>query len=76
MRTRRTVRRLPLHLAAALTIVICLFPVYWMITTSFKPNRDSSPSTLNFSRRPGHSTTSSERSMRKASGCSGATASW
>ncbi|MGW2946097.1 hypothetical protein ACWDAF_30890, partial [Streptomyces sp. NPDC001226] len=40
MSTRRTVRRLPLHLAAALTIVICLFPVYWMITTSFKPNRD------------------------------------
>ncbi|MGW4621654.1 carbohydrate ABC transporter permease [Streptomyces sp. NPDC004592] len=40
MSTRRTVRRLPLHLAATLTIVICLFPVYWMITTSFKPNRD------------------------------------
>jgi N,N'-diacetylchitobiose transport system permease protein len=22
------------------TIVLCLFPVYWMITTAFKPNRD------------------------------------
>ncbi|MFI8219686.1 carbohydrate ABC transporter permease [Streptomyces sp. NPDC085932] len=26
--------------AAALTVVLCLFPVYWMITTAFKPNRD------------------------------------
>ncbi|WP_338703125.1 carbohydrate ABC transporter permease [Streptomyces sp. Q6] len=33
-------RRLPLHLAATATIVVCLFPVYWMVTTSFKPNRD------------------------------------
>ncbi|WP_394436355.1 carbohydrate ABC transporter permease [Streptomyces sp. SGAir0957] len=36
----RTLRRLPLHLAATVTIVVCLFPVYWMVTTAFKPNRD------------------------------------
>ncbi|MFI8166199.1 carbohydrate ABC transporter permease [Streptomyces sp. NPDC085931] len=33
-------RRVLLHTAAASTIVLCLFPVYWMITTAFKPNRD------------------------------------
>ncbi|MGV9280037.1 carbohydrate ABC transporter permease [Streptomyces sp. NPDC003730] len=37
---RRTLRRLPLHSAAALTVVICLFPVYWMVTTAFKPSTD------------------------------------
>lgn len=37
---RRTVRRLPLHLAAALTVAICLFPVYWMVSTAFKPSPD------------------------------------
>jgi N,N'-diacetylchitobiose transport system permease protein len=33
-------RRVLLNAAAALTIALCLFPVYWMITTAFKPNRD------------------------------------
>jgi N,N'-diacetylchitobiose transport system permease protein len=33
-------RRLPLHAGAALTVLICLFPVYWMIVTAFKPARD------------------------------------
>ncbi|AIV32308.1 carbohydrate ABC transporter permease [Streptomyces sp. MPA0124] len=37
---RRTLRRLPLNAAAALTVVICLFPVYWMVTTAFKPSTD------------------------------------
>ncbi|MFB7087217.1 carbohydrate ABC transporter permease [Streptomyces sp. NPDC056296] len=37
---RRALRRLPLHAAAALTVVICLFPVYWMVTTAFKPSTD------------------------------------
>ncbi|WP_217251154.1 carbohydrate ABC transporter permease [Streptomyces sp. AC602_WCS936] len=37
---RRSVRRLPLHAAAALTVVVCLFPVYWMVTTAFKPSPD------------------------------------
>nr|WP_203645043.1 carbohydrate ABC transporter permease [Streptomyces sp. SID14478] len=33
-------RRLPLHIAATVTVVVCLFPVYWMVATAFKPNRD------------------------------------
>ncbi|MFG3250491.1 carbohydrate ABC transporter permease [Streptomyces sp. NPDC048187] len=37
---RRALRRLPLHAAAALTVVICLFPVYWMVTTALKPSTD------------------------------------
>ncbi|CAM5600786.1 Carbohydrate ABC transporter permease OS=Streptomyces tendae OX=1932 GN=GUR47_05780 PE=3 SV=1 [Streptomyces tendae] len=37
---RRALRRLPLHAAAALAVVICLFPVYWMVTTAFKPSTD------------------------------------
>ncbi|GGQ65632.1 sugar ABC transporter permease [Streptomyces asoensis] len=37
---RRTLRRLPLHLAATLTVAICLFPVYWMVSTAFKPSPD------------------------------------
>jgi N,N'-diacetylchitobiose transport system permease protein len=37
---RRALRRLPLHAAAALTVVVCLFPVYWMVTTAFKPSTD------------------------------------
>ncbi|MFJ8694705.1 carbohydrate ABC transporter permease [Streptomyces roseolilacinus] len=38
-------RRLPLHLGAALTVLVCLFPVYWMTTTAFKPSRDIQSST-------------------------------
>ncbi|MET9499568.1 carbohydrate ABC transporter permease [Streptomyces sp. NPDC006552] len=38
--TARALRRLPLHLAATVTVVVCLFPVYWMVTTALKPNRD------------------------------------
>ncbi|MFC8416357.1 carbohydrate ABC transporter permease [Streptomyces coelicoflavus] len=37
---RRVLRRLPLNATAALTVVICLFPVYWMVTTAFKPSTD------------------------------------
>ncbi|MET8884241.1 carbohydrate ABC transporter permease [Streptomyces rubiginosohelvolus] len=37
---RLRIRRLPLHLAAAVTVVVCLFPVYWMISTAFKPSKD------------------------------------
>lgn len=40
MTAPRTLRRLPLHVAATVTVVVCLFPVYWMVTTAFKPNRD------------------------------------
>ncbi|MEJ8668054.1 carbohydrate ABC transporter permease [Streptomyces sp. NBC_01614] len=31
---------MPLHIAAGVIVVVCLFPVYWMVATAFKPNRD------------------------------------
>ncbi|MET8483096.1 carbohydrate ABC transporter permease [Streptomyces tendae] len=37
---RRALRRFPLNAAAALTVLVCLFPVYWMVTTAFKPSTD------------------------------------
>ena len=37
---RRRLRRMPLHITAAVIVVVCLFPVYWMVATAFKPNRD------------------------------------
>ncbi|MGW7274396.1 carbohydrate ABC transporter permease [Streptomyces sp. NPDC054864] len=40
MTTSRALRRLPLNIAATVTVVVCLFPVYWMVTTAFKPSRD------------------------------------
>ncbi|WP_409061978.1 carbohydrate ABC transporter permease [Streptomyces sp. SYP-A7185] len=40
MTTSRPLRRLPLNIAATVTVVLCLFPVYWMVTTAFKPSRD------------------------------------
>ncbi|WP_371749788.1 carbohydrate ABC transporter permease [Streptomyces sp. NBC_01283] len=40
MTTSRALRRLPLDIAATVTVVVCLFPVYWMVTTAFKPARD------------------------------------
>ncbi|MFG2648040.1 carbohydrate ABC transporter permease [Streptomyces sp. NPDC048436] len=36
----RALRHLPLRIAATLTVIVCLFPVYWMATTAFKPSRD------------------------------------
>jgi N,N'-diacetylchitobiose transport system permease protein len=38
--TRPRVRRLPLNIAAVVTVVVCLFPVYWMVATAFTPTRD------------------------------------
>ncbi|WP_369215876.1 carbohydrate ABC transporter permease [Streptomyces flavofungini] len=40
MTAPRALRRLPLALAATLTVAVCLFPVYWMAATAFKPSRD------------------------------------
>ncbi|MFJ4714440.1 carbohydrate ABC transporter permease [Streptomyces sp. NPDC088785] len=40
MSTPRALRRLPLTIAATVTVVVCLFPVYWMVATAFKPSRD------------------------------------
>ncbi|MCX2184095.1 carbohydrate ABC transporter permease [Streptomyces sp. SKN60] len=37
---RRALRRIPLYASATLTVAICLFPVYWMVTTALKPSRD------------------------------------
>ncbi|MGW6062296.1 carbohydrate ABC transporter permease [Streptomyces sp. NPDC055189] len=37
---RPRVRRIPLNAAAVITVVVSLFPVYWMISTAFKPSRD------------------------------------
>ncbi len=38
--TRPRLRRLPLNIAAAVTVVVCLFPVYWMVATALTPTRD------------------------------------
>ncbi|MGW2289676.1 carbohydrate ABC transporter permease [Streptomyces phaeochromogenes] len=38
--TRLRVRRLPVNAAAVVTVVVCLFPVYWMVATAFTPSRD------------------------------------
>ncbi|WP_262057444.1 carbohydrate ABC transporter permease [Streptomyces sp. STR69] len=38
--TRPRIRRLPLNAAAVLTVLVCLFPVYWMVATAFTPTRD------------------------------------
>ncbi|MFC8667337.1 MULTISPECIES: carbohydrate ABC transporter permease [Streptomyces] len=38
--TRPRVRRIPLNAAAVVTVVVCLFPVYWMVATAFTPSRD------------------------------------
>ncbi|WP_413755514.1 carbohydrate ABC transporter permease [Streptomyces sp. MMBL 11-3] len=38
--TRPRARRIPLNAAAAVTVVLCLFPVYWMVATAFTPTRD------------------------------------
>lgn len=34
------VRRIPLNAAAVVTVAVCLFPVYWMVSTAFKPSKD------------------------------------
>ncbi|MCQ4206119.1 carbohydrate ABC transporter permease [Streptomyces longispororuber] len=40
MTSRAALRRLPLNAAATVTVALCLFPVYWMVATAFKPSRD------------------------------------
>jgi N,N'-diacetylchitobiose transport system permease protein len=45
---RLRLRRVPLYAAATVTIALCLFPVYWMVTTAFKPNRDIQSDTPRF----------------------------
>ncbi|WP_443071059.1 carbohydrate ABC transporter permease [Streptomyces sp. NBC_01476] len=38
--TGRALRRLPLNLAALLTLAVTAFPVYWMLITALKPTSD------------------------------------
>lgn len=72
--TRPRIRRLPLNAAAVVTVVVCLFPVYWMVATAFTPTRDIQSDNPGSSLGPGHSTTSAPPSAPPASACSGATA--
>ncbi len=39
-RGRRAVRAVPLNLAALVVVVVSVFPVYWMVSTAFKPAPD------------------------------------
>ncbi len=36
----RTLRQVPLNLAAAVVLLASVFPVYWMVSTAFKPTPD------------------------------------
>ncbi|MFC5766013.1 carbohydrate ABC transporter permease [Actinacidiphila bryophytorum] len=40
--------RLPLNLAALLTLAVSVFPVYWMVVTAFKPSADIQSDTPSF----------------------------
>lgn len=47
-RRRRRAGRLPLNLAALLTLAVSVFPVYWMALTAFKPSADIQSDTPSF----------------------------
>jgi len=53
-----------LNAAAVVTVVVCLFPVYWMVATAFTPTRDIQSDSPGSSRRAGRSTTSAPLSRR------------
>ena len=43
MRKRnRLVKRTILYLVLAIFVIVALFPIYWMLNTSLKPNNDLS----------------------------------
>jgi N,N'-diacetylchitobiose transport system permease protein len=44
----RTVKRIPLNIAALLVFAISIFPVYWMVLTAFKPQKDIQSATPKF----------------------------
>ncbi|MFE3196414.1 carbohydrate ABC transporter permease [Embleya sp. NPDC055664] len=44
----RTLKRIPLNIAALLVFAVSIFPVYWMILTAFKPAKDIQSSTPKF----------------------------
>lgn len=44
----RTLKRIPLNVAALLVFAVSIFPVYWMVLTAFKPAKDVQSSTPKF----------------------------
>jgi len=44
----RTLKRIPLNLAALLVFAVSIFPVYWMVLTAFKPAKDIQSETPKF----------------------------
>ncbi|NUS15109.1 MAG: carbohydrate ABC transporter permease [Streptomyces sp.] len=48
LRRRVRARRVPLNLAALLTLAVSVFPVYWMVVTAFKPSADIQSDTPSF----------------------------
>lgn len=40
IKNRRTIRQAQIYILVALTLILTLFPFYWMVITSFKPNRE------------------------------------
>jgi N,N'-diacetylchitobiose transport system permease protein len=46
--TGKALRRLPLNLAALVTLLLSVFPVYWMVITAFKPSSAITADTPSF----------------------------
>ncbi|WP_406298401.1 carbohydrate ABC transporter permease [Embleya sp. NBC_00888] len=44
----RTLKRIPLNVAALLVFAVSIFPVYWMVLTAFKPAKDVQSPTPKF----------------------------
>jgi N,N'-diacetylchitobiose transport system permease protein len=44
----RTLKRIPLNIAALLVFAVSIFPVYWMVLTAFKPQKDIQSATPQF----------------------------
>jgi N,N'-diacetylchitobiose transport system permease protein len=44
----RTLKRIPLNIAALLVFAVSIFPVYWMVLTAFKPQKDIQSATPKF----------------------------
>ncbi len=48
MTTARALRRIPLNTAALAVLAVSVFPVYWMVSTAFKPTADIQSDTPSF----------------------------
>jgi N,N'-diacetylchitobiose transport system permease protein len=44
----RTLKRIPLNIAALVTFVVMIFPVYWMLLTAFRPAKEIGADTPKF----------------------------